>query len=323
MSAPAHRQPEDAALGSGIPLLTGPRAAADAITVLNDAYVALTAERTRFFNALGVPAESPELWAREILLYVEGARAQHLRRKQEELTDASVWARASPAYTQLKQEYNGLQSALSQARQQYSDVRGSISSHRSTLSPYERSRLRERMRDVRSYILLNGQVLRGIRSRLSTIRLCFKVLTRPWPRFNRTVESMKLDNAQLSIQFASPLHSLREITESSRSVFEYACAHMSPAREVADDVDGLSDHVAGVLKMQAILQSQVLQEMQSKLRTALSPPVDFERPIRDVSIDTLVDVSALCEQLQEWLGRVREQDVVVRERLLEIATGLA
>ena len=75
---------------------------------------------------------------------------------------------------------------------------------------------------------------------------------------------MELDNAQvdLNIQFASSLYSLREIVVSSRSIYEYACAHISSAREVADDVDGLSDHVAGVLKMQAILQSQVLQEMQ-------------------------------------------------------------
>ena len=144
MSIPVHSRPQDASLGSVISPLTGPHVAADPNAVLTDAYVALTAERTRyvlllrrpgilltpirFFGALGVPEESPELWSREILLYVESAQAQFLRRKQEELTNASVWARASPAYTHLKQEYDGLQGALGQVRQQYSDVSSLLSS---------------------------------------------------------------------------------------------------------------------------------------------------------------------------------------------------
>ncbi|KAI0323228.1 hypothetical protein GY45DRAFT_1341577 [Cubamyces sp. BRFM 1775] len=306
MSIPVHSQPQDASLGSVVAPLTGPHVAADPNAVLTDAYVALTTERTRFFGALDVPEESPELWSREILLYVESAQAQFLRRKQEELTNASVWARASPAYTHLKQEYDGLQGALGQVRQQYSDVRELISSRSPTLSPYERAHLRERMRGVRSYMLLNRQILRDIRSRLSAVRLYFKVLTRPWPRFNLMVESMELhiNRAALDIQFASSLHSLREIAASSHSIYEYACASISPPRGAADD--GIATHLVGILKMQATLQSQILHEMQSKLGTALDPPVNLQRPIRDVSIDALVDISACCEQLRGWLERVRQ-----------------
>ena len=138
------------------------------------------------------------------------------------------------------------------------------------------------------------------------------------------VESMELhiNRAALNIQFASSLHSLREIAASSHSIYEYACASISPPRGAADD--GIATHLVGILKMQATLQSQILHEMQvsnwvlrglpsltlrsdqSKLGTALDPPVNLQRPIRDVSIDALVDISACCEQLRGWLGRVRQ-----------------